>query len=196
MREPSMKPFVASDDIAIRHMRDDDDDYLLMSRWLSDERVLEFYEGRDNPHDLAKVRLKYGPRARGQGDPVPCMLVYRGTPVGYIQYYSIEGSSAGKLGIEATKGIYGVDLFIGLPELWSKGIGTAALSGLVEYLFVILQADQVIIDPIASNSRAIRCYEKCGFKMKKLLPGRELHEGEYWDCRLMAISREDFAGAN
>lgn len=125
-----MKPFVASGDIAIRHMRDDDDDYLLMSRWLSDERVLEFYEGRDNPHDLAKVRLKYGPRARGQGDPVPCMLVYRGTPVGYIQYYSIEGSSAGKLGIEVTKGIYGVDLFIGLPELWDEGIGTAALSAL------------------------------------------------------------------
>ena len=191
-----MKPFVASDDIAIRHMRDDDDDYLLMSRWLSDERVLEFYEGRDNPHDLAKVRLKYGPRARGQGDPAPCMLVYRGTPVGYMQYYSVEGSSAGKLGIEATKGIYGVDLFIGLPELWDKGIGTAALSALVGYLSDDMGALRIVIDPRVSNSRAIRCYEKCGFKMKKLLPGRELHEGEYRDCRLMAIKREDFAGAN
>ena len=152
-----MKPFVASDDIAIRHMRDDDDDYLLMSRWLSDERVLEFYEGRDNPHDPAKVRLKYGPCARGQGDPAPCMLVYRGTPVGYMQYYSVEGSSAGKLGIEATKGIYGVDLFIGLPELWDKGIGTAALSALVGYLSDDMGALRIVIDPRVSNSRAIRC---------------------------------------
>ena len=113
-----------------------------------------------------------------------------------MQYYSVEGSLAGKLGIESAKGIYGVDLFIGLPELWDKGISTAAFLGFVEYLFVILQADLIIIDPIATNSRAIRCYEKCGFKMKKLLPGRELHEGEYRYCRPMAIKRDDFAGAN
>ena len=191
-----MEPFVASGDIAIRHMRDDDEDYLLLSRWLSDERVLEFYEGRDNPHDLAKVRQKYGPCARGQGNPVPCMLVYRGTPVGYMQYYPVEGSGAGQLGIEYTKGIYGVDLFIGLPELWDKGIGSAALSALVGYLFDDMGALRIVIDPHVSNVRAIRCYEKCGFNTIGLLPGRELHEGEYRDCRLMAISREDLVGAN
>ena len=190
------EPFVASGDIAIRLMQDDDEDYLLMSRWLSDERVLAFYEGRDNPQDLAKVRVKYGPRARGQGIPVPCMLVYRGTPVGYMQYYSVGASGAAELGIESTKGIHGVDLFIGLPQLWNKGIGTAALSALVEYLFDELGALRIIIDPHVSNVRAIRSYEKSGFKTIGVLPGRELHEGEYRDCRLMAISREDFAGAN
>ena len=37
-------------------------------------------------------------------------------------------------------------------------------------------------DPQAWNERAIRCYEKCGFKKVKLLPKHELHEGEYRDC--------------
>ena len=104
-------------------------------------------------------------------------------------------SPTGNLGIEPTRDVYGVDLFIGLPELWEKGIGTAALSALVGYLFDDMGALEIVIDPRVSNVRAIRSYEKCGFKMTRLLPDRELHEGEYWDCRLMTISREDFAGA-
>ena len=157
--------------------------------------MLEFYEGRDNPHDLAKVRRKYGPGARGQGKVRPCMRVYRGTSIGYLQYYRVEESEAGNLGIEPTREVYGIDLFIGLPELWEKGIGTAALSALVGYLFDDMGALEIVIDPRVSNVRAIRSYEKCGFKMTRLLPDRELHEGEYWDCRLTTISREDFTGA-
>ena len=51
-------------------MRDDTRDYILMSGWLTDERVLEFYEGRDNPHDLAKIIEKFGPLARGDDNVV------------------------------------------------------------------------------------------------------------------------------
>lgn len=191
-----MDTFVASGDIAIRHMRDDDEDYVLMSHWLSDERVLESYEGRDNPYDLAKVRQKCGPRALGQGNVVPCMLVYRGTSVGYMQHYNVEGPEAEEFGIESTSGVFGIDMFIGIPELWGEGIGTAALSALVRYLFEDKRAVRIFIDPRVSNVRAIRCYEKCGFDTIRILPGRELHEGEYWDCRLMAISREDFDGTS
>ncbi len=196
MREPLMEPLVTSGDIAIRLMRDDDEDYVLMSRWLSDERVLEFYGGRDNPHDLTKVRLEYGPNVRGQGNVVPCMLVYRGVLIGYLQHYTVEGPEAEELEIESTSGVYGVDLFIGDPELWDKGIGTAALSAFLRYMFDDKGARRIIIDPRVSNLRAIRCYEKCGFHTIGLLEGRELHEGEYWDRRLMAVSREDFDGAS
>ena len=36
-------------EIAIRLMQDDIGDYQLMAKWLTDKKVLEFYEGRDNP---------------------------------------------------------------------------------------------------------------------------------------------------
>ena len=74
--------FVQSEDIAIRRMRDDTHDYLWMSGWLTDERVLEFYEGRDNPHDLAKVVEKFGPRARGEDSTVPCIMLHESIPIG------------------------------------------------------------------------------------------------------------------
>jgi aminoglycoside 6'-N-acetyltransferase len=53
------------------------------------------------------------------------------------------------------------------------------------YLFESLDAQRVTIDPHVSNHRAVRCYEKAGFRKVRLLPRQELHEGEYWDCWLM-----------
>jgi aminoglycoside 6'-N-acetyltransferase len=41
------------------------------------------------------------------------------------------------------------------------------------------------MDPQTRNTRAIKCYKKCGFKKIKILPKRELHEGEYQDCLLI-----------
>lgn len=181
--------FVRSDVIAIRRMRDDMRDFELMSQWLSDERVLEFYEGRDNPHDTSKVIAKFGPRAQGKDRVVPCIMVYRDRPIGYIQYYQVSASERQECGIESIGGVWGVDLFIGEPALWGRGIGTHALTALLGYLFDTLNATRVIIDPHVSNVRAIRSYEKCGFRKVKLLPRHELHEGEYRYAWLMEVPR-------
>ena len=182
--------FVQSEDIAIRRMRDDTHDYLWMSGWLTDDRVLEFYEGRDNPHDLAKVVEKFGPRARGQDSTVPCIMLHDGVPIGYIQYYPVAESERHEYQLETIDGVYGVDLFIGNPDLWNQGIGTRMLSMLVDYLFDELDALKVVIDPQVSNHRAVRSYEKCGFERVKVLQNHDLHEGEYRDCWLMTIDRK------
>ena len=182
--------FVQSEDIAIRRMRDDTHDYLWMSGWLTDDRVLEFYEGRDNPHDLAKVVEKFGPRARGQDSTVPCIMLHEDVPIGYIQYYPVAESERHEYQLETIDGVYGVDLFIGNPDLWNQGIGTRMLSMIVDYLFDELDALKVVIDPQVSNHRAVRSYEKCGFERVKVLQNHDLHEGEYRDCLLMTIDRK------
>lgn len=56
---------------------------------------------------------------------------------------------------------------------------------MVEYLIEQKQADIVVMDPQTWNERAIRCYEKCGFKKVKIMPKHEFHEGEYRDCLLI-----------
>ena len=159
----------------------------LMSGWLTDDRILEFYEGRDDPHDFAKVVEKFGPPARGEGSLVPCIMLHEGVPIGYIQYYSVAESERHEYEIDTIDGVYGVDLFIGKPALWNQGIGTRMLSMLVDYLFDELGALRIVIDPRVSNHRAVRSYEKCGFKRVKVLQNHELHEGEYRDCWLMTI---------
>ena len=171
------------EELAIRRMRDGLDDYTLMSGWLSDPRVLEFYEGRDNPFDPAQVRDKYGPRARGEDHVVPCILEFEGRAIGYMQYYPVLDGS--EYEIEDDEDVFGVDLFIGEPDLWDRGIGTRAVKVLVEYLLGEIGAARVVIDPAVTNARAVRCYEKSGFRRVKLLPRHELHEGTRRDCWLM-----------
>ena len=46
-------------------------------------------------------------------------------------------------------------------------------------------ARRVILDPHQNNPRAVRAYQKAGFRIIKPLPAHELHEGVMEDCWLM-----------
>ena len=50
-----------------------------------------------------------------------------------MQFYRVL--DGGEYDIENVEGVYGVDLFIGEPELWDQGIGTKTFSALIDYLF-------------------------------------------------------------
>ena len=158
----------------------------LMAAWLSDPRVLEYYEGRDRPHDEARVREHFLAR---QGDSVTgCIVEYDQSPIGYIQYYLLTDAEKAGYGYPRTLRVYGIDLFIGVPKLWERGIGTSLVTTTADYLFDSKEADSVVVDPQTWNTRAVRCYEKSGFKKVKLLPAHELHEGAMRDCWLMERS--------
>ncbi len=176
---------VRDGDLLIRRLRDDPADYALMARWLTDERVLEFYHGRDNPYPYERVVAKYGPRARGE-DPegvVACLIVHRGREIGYMQHYPARAEA---YDLEDAEGTHAIDMFIGEPERWDSGLGSRALSALAGYLFERLGARRVIIDPHLDNARAIRAYEKAGFRKAKVLRAHEMHEGALRDSWLMA----------
>ncbi len=169
-------------------MRDDPADYALMARWLTDERVLEFYEGRDDPYPLERVIEKYGPRVRGEEPVASCLILYREQPIGYVQYYALA-PYAESFSIEDARDTFGIDIFIGEPDHWDRGIGTEAVSAMLAYLLDELSATRAVIDPRVDNPRAVRCYEKAGFRKVMVLPKHELHEGEYRDAWLMTIER-------
>ena len=78
-----------------------------------------------------------------------------------------------------------MDQFIGEPEYWNRGIGTSFLQTMVSYLKTRKAAETVLLDPHTNNPRAVRAYEKAGFRIIGLLPEHELHEGKNTDCWLM-----------
>ncbi|RDI37219.1 GNAT family N-acetyltransferase [Falsibacillus pallidus] len=159
------------------------EDAWLLAKWLSDPVVLEFYEGRDNPFDMNKVNEKFYQRENGVAR---CIIEYDDAAIGYIQFYKLEEESRQLYGYEdETELIYGMDQFIGETEYWNKGIGTLLVQSMVDFLIEEKQADRVVMDPQTWNERAVRCYEKCGFKKVKLLPKNEWHEGEFRDCWLI-----------
>ena len=186
--EKAFDVLIQKDEITIRRMQDNLHDYQLMAKWLTDEKVLEFYEGRDNPFPLERIIKEYAPSAMVNDLVVPCIFLYRGLPIGYLQYYFLNEDEKQNYGLGESEDICGIDLFIGEIEYWNKGIGTKVILTVLNYLFE-LQVTKIVVDPEVWNTRAIRCYEKCGFQKVKLLPEHELHEGKYQDSWLMAIER-------
>lgn len=96
---------------------------------------------------------------------------------GYIQYWTVADnlfepwlSDAPWMTILPPKTI-GVDLSIGDSKNLSKGIGTAVLRTFVKML-VREGFEQIIIDPDCRNYRAIRAYEKAGFRAIEALLGK------------------------
>lgn len=187
MAEPSFDLLGDSAAVALRPMRDTDEDYRLMSKWLTDERVLEWYEGRSEPYPYERVVQKFAPRILAEEAVIPCFMLHRGTPVGYLQYYAVADPADYEL--ETAEGAWAFDLFIGEPGLWSQGIGTSALRLILAHVFEKCGATRGIIDPRVVNERAIRAYEKVGFKKVKVLKDHERHEGELCDNWLMEIAK-------
>ena len=169
--------------LRLRGLRDEACDYDALAAWLSDDRVLRWYGGRDAPMTREEVLRKYRPRLRAE-DPVrPCIIERTGAPVGYLQFYPV--GKASDQGLEDAEASWAVDLFLGEPSQWSQGVGSELLAALVEYLCAHAGAERIVIDPQVSNARAIRCYEKAGFRKRELLREHELHEGELRDHWLM-----------
>lgn len=153
-----------------------------MEKWLSDRLVLEFYEGRDYPFHAEKV---YQTFFEPDDSVVRCIVLYKDSAIGYIQYY-LADKEIRKVGhYGPSKIVYGMDQFIGEATYWNQGIGTLLIKSMIVFLKKQLQADVIVMDPQIENKRALRCYEKCGFSPVTVLPAHEWHEGKYRDCLLI-----------
>ena len=173
---------ITNRDIRIRSMTDKD--FPLMLKWLSDGRVLEFYAGRDTRYSFETIKLHYSE----VWDTVYYRVIfeYKGDAIGYGQIYKLYDDLYKEYHYPQNGEIvFAADQFIGEPEYWGRGIGTKYMQTVLDFLKTVENADAVILDPHKSNARAIRAYEKVGFKIIDELPEHELFEGERVDCYLM-----------
>jgi aminoglycoside 6'-N-acetyltransferase len=166
-------------------------DFGTMARWLSDPRVLEWFGGRDRPMSYGDVRARYRPRLTGE-QPTACVIAeLAGRPVGYLQYYRWRDfpRDAAALRLSTLDNPYGLDLFVGEPELWGTGVGTRMLRLLLRHLFGTLGVRRVVLSTMTHNYRAQRAYAKAGFRKVRLVPAAEVHEGVARDEWVMVADR-------
>ena len=143
------------------------EDSAVLLKWMTDMRVLEFYEGRDKKYTEELIYEDFF--EEDDEIALKVILEYDGKPIGYGQIYEMIDDYYGHYGYEnRNETLYCIDQFIGEP-------------------------DAVIMDPHQDNARAIRCYRKAGFRIIKSLPEHELHEGKMRDCYLMEYRYEDNA---
>ena len=82
----------------------------------------------------------------------------------YAQSYGALGAGDGWWEDETDPGVRGIDQSIADPELLGQGLGTRLVGALVDLLFSDSQVSRIQTDPAPHNLRAIRCYEKAGFR--------------------------------
>lgn len=94
--------------------------------------------------------------------------------------------------IEWRNGRGELSICIGERDCWGRGYGSDAVRALVAFAFRRLHLDQVYLRVYRGNARAIRCYQKVGFRKEGLLHwgGRRTELGD--DLILMSLRREAF----
>jgi RimJ/RimL family protein N-acetyltransferase len=76
-----------------------------------------------------------------------------GKHIGNCTYYGIDGA----------KGETELGIMIGDRAYWDKGYGTSAVTAIVNYIFQQTKLKRIYLKTLESNTRAQKCFTKCGF---------------------------------
>ena len=85
-----------------------------------------------------------------------------------------------------------VGIGIGERAYWGKGYGTDMMNLCLQYAFTELNVYRVSLNLNGYNPRALRSYEKAGFRLEGRTRGDFMREGGHHDSIWMGILREEW----
>jgi RimJ/RimL family protein N-acetyltransferase len=148
-------------------------------RWLNNPEIYRFIQrykplGRIEEEELIAnahkrpedVLFAIEAKSEGGGIPIGCCGLHR---------ISLPNRSA-ELGIA-----------IGESEYQGRGYGREAMNLLCSYGFQMLNLNRIGLSVYEYNARAIRCYERVGFKHEGRKREARFWDGRHWDILEMSI---------
>lgn len=121
--------------------------------WFADPDVYRWWGGR--PLSRETVAAKYIGRRCPRVESF--IVEHGGRPIGYIQYH-LEGP-----------GDAGLDMML-LPRFRNRGLGPRSARLLLAHLASARGWTNITVDPAVDNARAIRAWEKAGFRIEREWP--------------------------
>lgn len=86
-------------------------------------------------------------------------------------------------------------IFIGEKSCWNMGIGTEAIRLILDFGFNIINIRNIMLEVYSFNARAIKAYEKCGFKEIGRRRKSKIIGNKEYDEVFMDILAEEFKGS-
>jgi RimJ/RimL family protein N-acetyltransferase len=158
------------------------EDVPTIARWHQD---LEFTASIGSPgeaHSLEMREEAYQKNARMRPDSVELavILLATGRLVGFGGLFDISRAMT-------------ASLFVGIGDrdLWGKGLGTEATRLICEYGFFFRNLYSVKVEVNGYNRRAIRVYQRLGFKLIGRVRGAIVLNGNRYDQVLMDLLRQE-----
>jgi len=141
--------------VSFRKFRDSD--FEIMLKWLQEPHVKEWWDDGDDTIEKVTGHYSRDPDVVSRY----ILLSDLNLPIGYFQFYLESGN------------VVGIDQFIGDKTLLNRGVGTEAIKNFLSMIYDEINPATVVVDPEPSNRRAIRCYEKVGFRYAELSVGED-----------------------
>jgi aminoglycoside 6'-N-acetyltransferase len=131
----------------------------MIRRWLDAPHVAQWWGEPETQYELISDDLSHA--AMDQ-----FVVVTDERPFAYLQCYDPEAWPEGGLAPQP-RGARGIDQFIGEADMIERGHGSAFIRAFVDRLLTA-GTPCVLTDPNPANLRAIRAYEKAGFRRNRI----------------------------
>ncbi|MFK7933405.1 MAG: GNAT family N-acetyltransferase [Saprospiraceae bacterium] len=156
---------------------------------IEDLAILEYWDQQQHVKDASgdddiwnwSEELKYEPEWREQ-----LIAELLGRPLGTVQIIDPAAEETHYWG-EVAPNLRAIDIWIGEAADLGKGYGTIMMQLAIERSFDASEVTAIMIDPLFSNQRAIRFYQRLGFDEVE----RRMFEND--DCLVMQLTREKWS---
>jgi aminoglycoside 6'-N-acetyltransferase len=142
-------------DLGIRLREADEGDLALLRSWDSQPHVVA-----SNPNDAWRWEEELSRRPAWRE-----LLIAEldGKPIGFLQIIDPAAEESHYWG-DVEPNLRAIDIWIGEAEYLGKGYGTTIMSRAIARCFDDPSVTAILVDPLASNVRAHRFYERLGFQ--------------------------------
>jgi RimJ/RimL family protein N-acetyltransferase len=173
-------PFLIGPTVYLRPLEQEDAGTLVA--WLNDPEVAHFLLGR-MPLTRGKEEAFLRRMGESEADLVVGVAAREGDRL-------IGATGLHRIDARNRHAMFG--LMIGDRSAWGKGFGTEVTHLMVRYAFEALNLNRVWLQVYEYNERALRVYEKVGFRTEGRLRQENFRDGRYWDTVVMGVLREEW----
>ena len=157
------------------------EDIPIFVRWLNDPEVRQYLE-MYLPMSAAEEEQWFEAQLKDDTSRIFGIETEEGRLIGNIGLHKLDWKNRNAL----------LGIVIAEKEYWGRGYGTDAVTTLLDFAFNEMNLHRVSLSVFEFNERAVRCYEKCGFRHEGRAREALFRDGSYHDHFLMAILREEF----
>ena len=161
-------------------------DLSLLHRWLNDADLMTWARfSPDHMASLAAVEKEYERELAGdERDRTTYIVEHRasGTPIGWCRMRTGDRKH-----VSADVGIG-----LGEKEFLGKGYGTEAMRLLLAIVFDHQRWHRAELWTLADNERAVRSFEKCGFRREGLAKDAAYADGKFRDILYMGLLKSEW----
>ncbi len=152
-------------------------------RWYSDPEIARLTRYQQGPLSPDEIQRFFHGRIMG-ADFLAMGIHVRDTDrlIGSCAFSQLDGDNGSTL----------YHITIGERDSWGQGFGSEATELMVDHAFTQLALHRVALTVFQFNARAIRAYEKCGFKIEGRARDAIYRDGRFWDEIHMSILADEW----